>query len=273
MSCHNLQAIPTCNWPSPPKNKSWSSWHIPCLHLPPQAAGLHGNWRGCRWSLPSAKRGSFTYEGLLAVLKDGGSGFKQAGSWTFYTNSYSIKTPLPSPAAFDNTGKRVKCSTSKNKGAAWSQWGIETPVSQTLWRPCLSITLHARSLRELQSSIAGTARCLICVTKTWLFGVRAERETGKKGRYLLISLISNTTLHMRTPKAHTTQAFTQTYTTGSILHLVGDGLSHSRVKIQGKDSSLFIKETCKPSAVLWMLELFPTLMKISSVQMLHFPQK
>lgn len=53
-------------------------------------------------------------KGLMVVLKDRGSVFKQADSWIFYFENYYTRIPLPTSSLPDNsTGIRLKFNVSK----------------------------------------------------------------------------------------------------------------------------------------------------------------
>lgn len=99
-------------------------------------------------------------KGLMVVLKDRGSVFKQADSWIFYSENYYTRIPLPTSSLPDNsTGIRLKFNVSKiNKGLAWSQYNFQTLFHKSPWRTCPPFPVHACNLRDPQHHWIITSR-------------------------------------------------------------------------------------------------------------------
>lgn len=122
MSCHDLHTIATDNLSSSPKNNSWSSWQILCLHLRKyDCLGIH---EASTVISPISKESLSHMKGLMVVLKDRGSVFKPADSWIFYSENYYTRIPLPTSSLPDNSTEiRLKFNVSKiNKASAWIQY-------------------------------------------------------------------------------------------------------------------------------------------------------
>lgn len=89
-------------------------------------------------------------KGLMVVLKDRGSVFKQADSWIFYSEHYYTRIPLPTSSLPDNsTGIRLKFNVSKiNKALARIQYNLQTLFHKSPGRACPSFTAHTCNLRD-----------------------------------------------------------------------------------------------------------------------------